>query len=322
MLKNGIAFGKQNQHNSGADEMLRFNEKMLVKAEAEWKQLAPRSPEEAAAAIEKAKRKHYEQEAERQAMMQGLAAANPGKTHIEFGGPQTQQVFEQMASLPPSAAKAGSDAAHADMRTCDYCKAGSAAKLLKCSRCKSVAYCDKECQQKAWKAHKKACSPVGGYVKKKALAATWDQVEAARGEPLQGKILELRVMLDESFLRPVFGCKDRTGVVRRVAVYTNPPSLPGLRSGAVLRWKNPRFHHFLDGSSGARIEDSDIANITIDGGGPSMSGGGPSRVGGNDGGEGYSETFGRNTSVPPDIANSPLFKEMMGLGLGWSSKNK
>ena len=60
--------------------------------------------------------------------------------------------------------------------------------------------------------------------------------------------------------------KDRTGVVRRLAVYTSSRSLPGLSTGAVLRWKNPRFHYFMDGSSGARIEDGDVANIQIEGG--------------------------------------------------------
>ncbi len=29
-----------------------------------------------------------------------------------------------------------------------------------CSRCKSVAYCGRECQKKAWKAHKRVCKPV------------------------------------------------------------------------------------------------------------------------------------------------------------------
>ena len=270
MLKAGIAHGRQNPQDQGAAGLLKFNQDMLAKSQAEWRELAPQSPAEAAAAVEKARRKQYQTEAEREGMMQGLAAANPGQTRIEFGGPQTQEVFEQVASLPPSAAKAGSDMAHADMRTCDYCKAGSATKLQKCSRCMSVAYCSKECQRSAWKAHKKTCTPVASgsdaKTKKKKLALTWDQVEAARGAPVEGKTLELRVMTDESMMRPVFGCKDRTGVVRRVAVYTTSRSLPGLRTGAVLRWKNPRFHYFSDGSSGARIEDEDVANISLEGG--------------------------------------------------------
>ncbi len=38
---------------------------------------------------------------------------------------------------------------------------------------------------------------------------------------------------------------------------------PGLALGKVLRWRKPRFHYFMDGSSGARIEDEDVANITV-----------------------------------------------------------
>ena len=86
-------------------------------------------------------------------------------------------------------------------------------------------------------------------------AFAWEQSalwELWRRKPDFGR--RLRVMHDESVMRPVFGCKDRTGVVRRLAVYTSSRSLPGLSTGAVLRWKNPRFHYFMDGSSGARIQ--------------------------------------------------------------------
>ena len=37
----------------------------------------------------------------------------------------------------------------------------------------------------------------------------------------------------------------------------------GLAAGKVLRWKNPRFHMFMDGSTGARIEEEDLANVTV-----------------------------------------------------------
>jgi len=66
-----------------------------------------------------------------------------------------------------------------------------------------------------------------------------------------------------NFTRQVLDCKDRVGAVRRIAAYTDSRSLPGAASGKVLRWKNPRFHYFMDGSSGGRIEDSDMCNVTI-----------------------------------------------------------
>ena len=88
----GVLECKKKIHEPGMAGMLKFNEDMLAKSKAEWAKLAPHSPEEAAEAVEKARRKQYEQEAERQAMIQGLVAANPGKAHIEFGGAQTQEV--------------------------------------------------------------------------------------------------------------------------------------------------------------------------------------------------------------------------------------
>ncbi len=36
----------------------------------------------------------------------------------------------------------------------------------------------------------------------------------------------------------------------------------GLALGCVLRWRNPRYHHFMDGSQGARIEDEDLPFIS------------------------------------------------------------
>ena len=117
-------------------------------------------------------------------------------------------------------------------------------------------------------------------------------------------------MTDESMMRPVFGCKDRTGVVRRVAVYTTSRSLPGLRTGAVLRWKNPHFNYFGDGSSGARIEDEDVANISLEGGVSTASTCSSGRGGS------MAEMLGGLDTLPPDILNSPLYQELMGLGLG------
>ena len=42
--------------------------------------------------------------------------------------------------------------------TCSYCSSTSAGKLMKCSRCHKVSYCDKECQLKHWASHKKECT--------------------------------------------------------------------------------------------------------------------------------------------------------------------
>lgn len=41
------------------------------------------------------------------------------------------------------------------MGKCGYC--GSDQAQVKCAKCKSVFYCDKNCQKKDWKLHKKDC---------------------------------------------------------------------------------------------------------------------------------------------------------------------
>lgn len=64
-------------------------------------------------------------------------------------------------------------------------------------------------------------------------------------------------------LRQVVECKDRVGAVRTVAAYTDSRNIPGLVPGKVLRIKNPRFHYFADGQRGARVEQTDLVNITV-----------------------------------------------------------
>ena len=115
----------------------------------------------------------------------------------------------------------------------------------------------------AWKAHKKGCIPWTKEKDPKELPLSWEEVEAFGGLPAEGKTLEVRAMLDESMMRQVFQCKDRTGTIRRIAAYTNSRKIPGLRQGSIIKWKNPRYHYFMDGSSGARIEEDDLANITV-----------------------------------------------------------
>ena len=36
-------------------------------------------------------------------------------------------------------------------------------KLKTCSKCKTVAYCSKECQKKDWEGHKKDCRPADAF---------------------------------------------------------------------------------------------------------------------------------------------------------------
>jgi hypothetical protein len=208
------------------------------------------------AALEKAAETTRTTEANRNALMQAWAKENPGKRVMEVGGEDTQRLFDQFVAPPPT------NYTHVEKFTCSYCDKSSATKLLLCGRCKRVSYCGKECQTVAWKAHKAYCVPTEGK-KPKSLPLTWAQVEAAGGRPVTGRTLEVRAIVDESMMRQVFSCKDRTDAVRRVAAYTSSRGIPGLKQGAVLRWKNPRFKYFLDGSSGARIEEEDLRDVTV-----------------------------------------------------------
>merc|ERR1712118_286148 len=90
---------------------------------------------------------------------------------------------------------------------------------------------------------------------------SWGELEKSFGElPAMGRVLELKVVDVNSTVRVVCDAKDRRGVVKRVAFYTDCRGHSflnqGLSKGAVIRWENPSFHRFLDGSSGARIEDA------------------------------------------------------------------
>merc|ERR1712216_134894 len=137
--------------------------------------------------------------------------------------------------------------------------------------CKKANYCGKECQKAAWKGHKAICKQnrkASGDAQepkksKPKLPLTWAQLEQYGPSVATGKTLEVRVMEDRSMGRQCFGCKDRLGGVATIAAYTDSRRIPCLAAGKVLRWKNPRFHVFMNGSTGARIEEEDLANVTV-----------------------------------------------------------
>ena len=136
-------------------------------------------------ALTTAHRKSADDRAEKAAILNAWSKQNPGKATMEYGGPEMQRFFEQVAALPPSAS-----IDRADKFTCSYCSKSSTEKLLVCSQCRSVAYCNRECQKLAWKGHKKVCTPkeVIGDEKKTKLPLTWEQLEAFGGFPAEGKV--------------------------------------------------------------------------------------------------------------------------------------
>jgi len=133
---------------------------------------------------------------DKQSTVEAVAMAwfkqNPGKTKMEYGGDETQKLYEQVAAPPPSA-----NSTRRDRLICDYCGKSHIEKLKLCSRCWSVAYCDKECQITAWRGHKKVCIPkeqsvvnpvTGKKEKKEDLPLTWAQLEAFQGAAAEGKV--------------------------------------------------------------------------------------------------------------------------------------
>jgi hypothetical protein len=214
--------------------------------------------EDVESAIRKAIDVERSSELENEAIMQAMARKNPGQTQFELGGEESQKLYDEFVRAPDSKAN------RADYYTCAYCGKTGTKKLLQCSRCKKVSYCGKECQLAAWPTHKKnECVKIkNSETELKKQSLTWEQVEAHQGQPAKGK-LQVRAIKDESMMRQVFQCRDRVGMCRRIAAYTDSRRIPGLKVGATLTWKNPRFHYFMDGSSGARIEEEDLSNVTV-----------------------------------------------------------
>jgi hypothetical protein len=211
-------------------------------------------------ALVKEKEKARGQDAELRALASAHHQLHPESNTVELGGPETQMLYDKFVSPPPSAKRDQT----VDPYTCSYCRKTGTQMLPACARCKKQAYCSKECQKIHWKAHKKECVPVETLDKQdtKKLPLSWEQLEAF-GTAAAGQKLEVRFVDQEPGLRLIALCKDRVGVTKRVAAYTSSRDIPGFRPGKVMVWKNPRFHYFMDGSNGARIEDQDLANITI-----------------------------------------------------------
>ena len=259
MLERGIAFMMQQPPSTRQNMQgnLEFHQKELARVGKELKELKAKGKsgeiqEAIAAQVEQARA----QDADMLSLAQAYAKLHPGATTFEVGGKETQELYDQYVAKPPSSKK---DQAN-DPYTCSYCRNNSTKELPACARCKKQAYCSKDCQRTHWKSHKKECQPVDTFPKGE-LPLTWAQLEEF--QLAEGKKLEVRYIQQEPGMRLIALCKDRAGVTKRVAAYTNSRDIPGFTPGKVMIWKNPRFHFFMDGSNGARIEDQDLANITI-----------------------------------------------------------
>jgi hypothetical protein len=260
MLERGIDYMMKRLPSTQEQSMrdnLDYHQKELARVEKELKKLrAKGKSEEIQKAITAQVEQGRAQDADLQSLSRAYAKKHPGATTFEVGGKETQELYDQFVAKPPSSKEDQAD----DPYTCSYCRKNSTKELPSCARCKKQAYCSKACQKTHWKSHKKECQPVDT-VPEGALPLTWAQLEEFQFA--EGKKLEVRHIQQEPGMRMIALCKDRVGVIKRVAAYTNTRDIPGFTPGKVMIWKNPRFHFFMDGSNGARIEDQDLANITI-----------------------------------------------------------
>jgi hypothetical protein len=89
---------------------------------------------EVSAAMSSEIEKHASQDADMRAVMQAWQNTNPGGSTMEWGGVETQRLYDAVAAKPPSAALKT-----ADKRTCGWCGANSGAvKLKSCTAVKFV----------------------------------------------------------------------------------------------------------------------------------------------------------------------------------------
>lgn len=191
MLMRGIQFMRSNRQPENDPNMI-FHLNELKKVESRLAELKSTGKlQEISGAQRSVELKNRAHDAEMAAIANAWSKQNPGKTSMDFGGPETQKLFEQYAAAPPSA-----EIDRVDKRVCGYCGKSSAEKLLLCSQCKSAVYCGKECQKLAWKGHKKFCqatgngnnTTTGGGTKQPKLPLTWEQLEAFGGAPAVGKV--------------------------------------------------------------------------------------------------------------------------------------
>ncbi|KAG7671948.1 hypothetical protein Ndes2526B_g07115 [Nannochloris sp. 'desiccata'] len=204
------------------------------------------------------------QEAEHRAMAQQHAAEG-GRGPVILGSEESERLYDAVATNP-------------GQQRCAQCGTRSD-KLLMCARCKDAKYCSKKCQSEHFPVHKRPCKAAArakmqqdGIVAQpskdtapvpKEKLTSWRELEALQGNIAESKILELRILSQPiPFFRHSFEGKDHRNDVHTVAFYSSRVP-PGMALGKVMRWKDPHFHFFMNGSKGARIEDEDLDNITI-----------------------------------------------------------
>jgi hypothetical protein len=179
---------------------------------------------------------------------------------------------------------------------CAHCGVKSD-KLSRCSRCKCTWYCSADHQRAHYPNHKLECRLIAckeeafsqppavptnlfhphimanktvcvmnlknkEAMRKEHPVISWRELERMHPNVATGRTLEVRIVSEPSFFPSSCEGRDGEGVERKVELYTHRPP-EGLKKGCILRWRNPWFHRFAHGGSGANIEHWDLPNVTV-----------------------------------------------------------
>ena len=150
MIESAIKFMENNmRRDPSARELMKEDMDYHLKQLAECEKKIARLLEEGqvtsqdvAKTLQQEQMKEQGKQAELAAVTQAWSQQNPGKSHMQYGGEETQQLFDKFAQAPPS-----SLIDRPDKLSCNYCDKSSAVKLMCCARCKKVLYCGVECQK-------------------------------------------------------------------------------------------------------------------------------------------------------------------------------
>lgn len=178
---------------------------------------------------------------------------------------------------------------------CAHCGTKSE-NLSKCTRCMCTWYCSTDHQRAHYPEHKLECMMIAegrkqraemptnlfhphiwanrtvclmnrkneGTMPKEYPVISWKELERMHPNVAIGRTLVVRFVSVEpvSLLGSKFIGRDAEGSERHVFLVTHRPP-EGLKTGCLLHWRNPWYHHFAHGGSGANIEHWDLPNVSV-----------------------------------------------------------
>jgi len=114
-----------------------------------------------------------------------------------------------------------------DVESNDCAQCGQAAATARCTRCKTVFYCDRECQKAHWKTHKKECG-------QKATKKQKEEVVEEGEEVVQINRKKKTARAGASSVGPGIASKVRLGMMDQA--HPNPTTTPAVPLGGKTRF--------------------------------------------------------------------------------------